>query len=79
MTSMICPIERQLNAREARRLKAEDRYLARMEKREAIAEKMIGTLCRDGQEVYYVFPQGGRYREGSWYELISFLIRNKYA
>ena len=50
-----------------------------MEKHEAIAEKMIGTLCRDGQEVYYVFPQGGKYREGSWYELISFLIRNKYA
>lgn len=46
MTSMICPIERHLNAREARRLKAEDRYLARMEKREAIAEKMIGTVCR---------------------------------
>jgi len=71
--------EQALNAREARRLAAEDRYLGRLEKREAEAEKMIGTLVRDGKEIYYVFPIGGKYREGTEGELIRFLIRNNYA
>lgn len=72
-------IEKHLNAREARRLKAEDRFLERMERREMEAEKMIGVLCRNGEEVYYVNPPGGKYREGTHHELISFLIRNNYA
>ena len=66
----------QLEARQARRMAAEDRYLARIEKREAEAEKMIGELS-SGK--CYVFPVGGKYREGTRLELISFLIRNNYA
>lgn len=66
----------QLEARQARRMAAEDRFLARMEKREAEAEKMIGEL-NSGK--CYVFPVGGKYREGTRYELVAFLIRNNYA
>lgn len=66
----------QLEARQARRMAAEDRYLARIEKREAEAEKMIGELS-SGK--CYVFPVGGKYREGTRLELVSFLIRNNYA
>lgn len=40
---------------------------------------MIGELCREGKTVYYVWPQGGKYREGSVSELIAFLLRNNYA
>lgn len=66
----------QLEARQARRMAAEDRFLARIEKREAEAEKMIGELS-SGK--FYVFPIGGKYREGTRSELIGFLIRNNYA
>jgi hypothetical protein len=59
-----------------RRLASEDRYLARMEKREAMADLMIGEL-NSGK--LYVYPVGGKYREGTRAELIAFLIRNNYA
>ena len=72
-------IEHQLEARQARRMKAEGRMLDRMERREQAAESMIGELCRDGQTIYYVWPQGGKYREGSFGELVNFLTRNRYA
>ena len=68
--------EQQLEAKQARRMAAQDRYLARIERRESEAEKMIGELA-NGQ--CYIFPVGGKYREGTRGELISFLIRNKYA
>ena len=69
-------IEQELDARDARRFKAEDRALARYEKRAAKAEKMIGELS-SGK--YYVWPVGGKYREGGYGQLVSFLIRNNYA
>lgn len=72
-------IYQQLEARQRRRMAAEHRYLCRMEKREAEAEKMIGELVRDGKEVFYVWPQGGKYREGTHGDLIRFLLRNNYA
>lgn len=68
-----------LDARESRRLKAEDRLLARIERLEAKAEKLIGELCREGKRVFYVWPLGGKYREGDRHELAAFLIRNKYV
>jgi hypothetical protein len=71
--------QRHLDARYSRRMAAEDRALGRLEKREAAAEKMIGELVRDGKEVCYVYPPGGKYREGSRADLIAFLIRNNYA
>lgn len=65
------------NARQARRMAAEDRYLARLEKQEAAADMMIGELA-SGK--YYVWPAGGKYRESaSKYELVTFLIRNRYV
>jgi hypothetical protein len=69
-------IDQQLNATQARRMASNDRYLARLERREVAAEQMIGELS-SGK--CYVWPQGGKYREGSRSELISFLIRNNYA
>jgi hypothetical protein len=72
-------IEQQLEARQTRRMKAEGHMLDRMERREKAAEAMIGELRRDGQTIYYVWPQGGKYREGSFGELVNFLTRNRYA
>lgn len=66
----------QLEARQSRRMAAEDRFLARIEKREAAAEQMIGELS-SGK--CYIWPVGGKYREGTRSELVSFLIRNRYA
>ena len=51
----------------------------RFAKREGEAEDQIGALIRDGKTVYYVWPAGGRYREGTRSELVSYLIRNQYA
>jgi hypothetical protein len=68
-----------LDARQSRRMHAEHRYLVRLERREAQAQKMIGELMREGKTVYYVAPIGGQYREGSYAELVNFLIRNHYV
>jgi hypothetical protein len=72
-------IERQLDANQSRRMKAQDRYLGRLELREIDAATMVGELCREGRIIHYVYPVGGRYREGSEGELVNFLIRNNYA
>jgi hypothetical protein len=72
-------IDRHLDARQSRRMAAEHRYLTRMERRESDAERMIGELCRNGRAVFYIMPAGGRYREGTFSELVAFLIRNRYA
>ena len=69
-------IDQQLNASQARRMAAQDRYLKRREKSEAAALEMIGQLS-SGQ--LYIWPQGGHYREGCMADLIEFLIRNKYV
>lgn len=69
-------IDQQLEARQSRRMAAQDKFFDRLEKREAAAEQMIGELS--GGKLY-VWPQGGKYREGTRSELIAFLIRNKYA
>ena len=72
-------IEQFLESRVSRRIKAEDRALTRLEKREARAEKLIGTIVRNGNEVSYIWPQGGKYKEGRYFELVSFLVRNNYV
>lgn len=69
-------LDKFLDAKQARRMAAESRYIDRLERREANAEKMIGELV-SGK--LYVFPVGGKYREGTRRELINFLIRNNYA
>jgi hypothetical protein len=72
-------IEMQLDGRQSRRMAAEDRFLGRIERRETAADAMIGELCKKGRTVYYVYPVGGRYRDGTRAELISFLVRNNYV
>ena len=77
-------IDRQLDARHNRRLAAEDRYLSRVEKREADADALIGELERGGRTVYYInqVDRRGRFTgkiiEGPYYKLVEYLIRNKY-
>lgn len=68
-------LERLRPARERRDEKAFERRC----KREDDADRMIGELCREGRKVFYAFPQGGRYREGTKQDLREFLIRNNYA
>lgn len=62
-----------------RRIKAEARAVDKMDRQLDEAEKHIGQLTRDGKTIYYVYPVGGKYREGSRSDLISFLIRNRYV
>lgn len=76
---MAWDIHRQLATNQSRRMAAEDRYLKRMEHREAAAERHIGELVRGGRQLLYIWPQGGKYREGSRLDLVAFLIRNHYA
>lgn len=72
-------IERDLEIRELRRLRADARWIDKMDRRERDAAPMIGELCRDGRTVYYVRPAGGRYREsGSYTDLVGYLARNGY-
>lgn len=65
-----------LDAIQGRRLASESRYIERLERREAAADRMVGELI-SGK--LYVYPVGGKYREGTRSELIAFLIRNNYA
>lgn len=71
--------EAYLEARDTRRFKADEKAANRLERLEIKAEAMVGQLCRDGQTVHYVYPVGGRYREGTPSSLINFLIRNRYV
>jgi hypothetical protein len=71
--------EERLEARERAIFRSGDRFMDRMERRWKAAEEMIGELCREGRAVFYVFPVGGKYREGSRSNLVDFLIRNNYA
>ena len=69
-------IDQQLDARQTRRLAANGRAEARLMQREAKAAEMVGELSSGN---CYVFPVGGKYREGTRADLISFLVRNNYA
>lgn len=63
-------------ARMARRIANENRYLDRLERKEAAADAMIGELV-DGR--CYVVTRPGKYRWGERHELVAFLIRNRYV
>lgn len=70
-------IDQQLDAISNRRFASQARAESRLEKREKIAEKMIGEL-NFGK--FYVYPVGGKYRESCIkQELINYLIKNGYA
>ena len=69
-----------LEVKNIARLRREDKMLTRLEKLENNAKHMVGELMREGRTVYYIWPVGGKYRESeSSYELVEFLIRNKYV
>lgn len=72
-------IHQQLAGNQARRMASQGRFLANIDAREETAEAMLGQLVRSGKVVYYVMPQGGKYREGTRLDLIAFLVRNNYA
>lgn len=79
-------IDELMDGRQLRRMKAEDRFLTRLEKQEAAAEALVGELCREGTTVYYINLKTrdgnftGKTRESaSSYELTDYLIRNHYV
>lgn len=82
-------IEQHLEARLSRRMKAEERHLLRLERREVEAEKLVGELCRNGQTIHYINVRNikgeltGKTREfpgpQGFGEAVHFLIRNNYA
>jgi hypothetical protein len=65
-----------LDGRHSRRLKNENRAIARLDAQHERANTMIGELSTG---TLYIYPDGGKYREGTRAELIDFLIRNHYV
>ena len=76
--------EAQLEYKNIRRMRAEDKWLAKREKLEAKAKPFIGELNRYDEKadrcftVYYVFPAGGKYKEGTYDQLVTYLARLGY-
>lgn len=70
---------------EVRHLRADDRAIEKAERLEPLAEQLVDQLCREGKTVYYInlTDRAGRFtgktREGGRYDLIAYLIRNKYV
>jgi len=85
MNQEICEIEKMLNAKMNRRIAAEDRYMDRIEKKEAAAETLIGEINKNGKTVSYInqIDRSGRFTgktiEGSRMELVQYCIRNNYV
>jgi hypothetical protein len=74
-------IDRQLEINDIRRERANDRYLDRID----AAQGLIGELCRDGRTVYYTNLRSrdgrltGKTKEGSYADLLGYLVRNRYV
>lgn len=71
--------EHEFQVKNDRRVRNEDKAWDKLTRQWDAAERMIGELIRDGEQVFYVWPAGGRYREGYYIELVEFLIRNRYV
>lgn len=71
--------EASIEAKHSRRLAVEGKTETRIERLETKAGAMIGTLIREGREISYFFPVGGKCKEGSRYEVMAFIIRNGYV
>jgi len=71
--------DREAATRHARRVRSDDRAWSRFCARSDRAEVMIGELVREGRTVHYIFPVGGKYREGHRINLMDFILRNNYA
>lgn len=78
-------VDQDMDTKELRRLRAEDRFLTRLEKRENDAEALIGELCREGKPVFYINVRKangsltGKTKEGTKSELTAYLIHNNYV
>ncbi len=76
-------LERQLQARMSRRLHAQDRALARLERREHAAQALVGQLMREGRLRYYInlrpLSRGRILEASSEAPLIDYLVRNDYV
>ena len=72
----IAKLEAEIDRRIMARIKRDDAAVDRMERRERAADAMIGELS-SGK--LYVFPVGGKYREGTRHELTQYLLRNGWA
>jgi hypothetical protein len=68
--------DQQTDAHHSRRESNDYRTFLRNIRREDDAAEMIGELA-SGK--FYVWPAGGKYREGTRSDLIAFLLRNNYA
>lgn len=78
--------EELMEGRQLRRMKEEDRFLARREAIEAKAEALVGELCREGRTVYYANLTtrdgdftGKTYESASHTAVADYLIRNHYV
>jgi hypothetical protein len=73
-------IEKELDAREKRRFKADERAYEKMERQMENCEYLIGELCREGKTVFYINTKGGKIKEFvSRVEACDYLIRNGYV
>lgn len=78
-------IEEFLDGVERRRLKVDAKAEARLDRLETAAEALVGKLIRDGKEVYYINLRTrdgrltGKTLEGSRFDLVNYLIRNRYV
>jgi hypothetical protein len=73
-------IEKELDAREKRRFKADERAHEMMERQMENCEYLIGELCREGMTIYYVITKAGKVKEFSGrVEACDYLIRNSYV
>ena len=71
--------EELMDGRQIRRMKAEDRFLDKMERQERAAESLIGELIREGKKIYYVnFGRKNYTENASYFDMVDFLVRNKY-
>ena len=68
--------DQMLDAKANRREAAQAKYHDQMMRREEKAENMIGELA-NGE--FYVYPIGGKYKQGKKIDLVSYLVRNNYA
>ena len=85
MNQEICGMEKMLTGKMNRRIATEDRYMDRIEKKEAAAETLIGEINRNGKTISYInqIDRSGRFTgktiEGSKMELVRYCIRNNYV
>lgn len=71
--------------RDRRRGREEDAAIARLDRQMEAADALIGQLCREGKMVLYINIKNargiptGKIKTGSRYDLIDYMIRNRYV